>query len=223
MNGDGTPDYGSCIAKKRNAQTYWSITDVAGASSRRKGTSQGAFFDTEDMKPLINNEAFRKALEIYKETDQVRPAGRDQPRRRRHPRLFTSGRCALNLDWGDIGTLAIDPTTSKVHGQGRRGDHAGLARRCWTAPPASWCLRRQDLPLCDRRRQPRALRGLRRLVAAAINAKARTQGEGRGLRLLLLHERSRRKSNVDVTIGTTGFNPYRTSQFDNWTCGRRPA
>ena len=30
LNGDGTPDYGSCIAKKRNAQAYWFITSVAG-------------------------------------------------------------------------------------------------------------------------------------------------------------------------------------------------
>ena len=28
--------------------------------------------------------------------------------------LFTTGRCALTLDWGDIGTLAIDPKTSTV-------------------------------------------------------------------------------------------------------------
>ena len=28
--------------------------------------------------------------------------------------LFTSGRCALTIDWGDIGTLAIDPENSQV-------------------------------------------------------------------------------------------------------------
>ena len=31
MNGDGKPDFGSCIAKKRNAQSYWMITSVAGS------------------------------------------------------------------------------------------------------------------------------------------------------------------------------------------------
>ena len=30
MNGDGKPDFGSCISKKRNAQAYWFITSVAG-------------------------------------------------------------------------------------------------------------------------------------------------------------------------------------------------
>src|SRR5262249_47073554 len=30
LNGDGKPDYGSCIAKKRNAQSYWMVLSVAG-------------------------------------------------------------------------------------------------------------------------------------------------------------------------------------------------
>ena len=51
-------DFGSCIAKKRNAQSYWMITSVASAFIQSKGTSQGAFFDTKDMSPLYNNDAF---------------------------------------------------------------------------------------------------------------------------------------------------------------------
>ena len=81
---DGTKVYGSCIAKKRNAQSYWFITDVTGSMMQSKGTSQGTFFDTKDMRPLIDNEAFRKALDFLKEFGQVRPAGRTQPGRQRH-------------------------------------------------------------------------------------------------------------------------------------------
>ena len=84
MNGDGTPDFGSCIAKKRNAQSYWFVTDVVGSMTQSKGTSQGTFFNTKDMTPLVDNEAFRKALDFLKESTQVRPAGRAQPRRQRH-------------------------------------------------------------------------------------------------------------------------------------------
>ena len=65
---DGTKVYGSCIAKKRNAQSYWFITDVTSSMVQSKGTSQGTFFDTKDMKPLIDNEAFRKALDFLKES-----------------------------------------------------------------------------------------------------------------------------------------------------------
>ena len=81
---DGTKVYGSCIAKKRNAQSYWFITDVTSSMVQSKGTSQGTFFDTKDMKPLIDNEAFRKALDFLKEFGEVRASGRAQPRRERH-------------------------------------------------------------------------------------------------------------------------------------------
>ena len=44
MNGDGKPDYGSCISKKRNAQAYWFIyrsgrPDRPGQGHRRKASS----------------------------------------------------------------------------------------------------------------------------------------------------------------------------------------
>src|SRR5262249_19793253 len=44
LNGDGQPDYGSCISMKRGAQSYWFITSVASAFIQSQGTSQGAFF-----------------------------------------------------------------------------------------------------------------------------------------------------------------------------------
>ena len=69
MNGDGTPDFGSCIAKKRNAQSYWFVMDVVGSMTQSKGTSQGAFFNTADMTPLVNNDAFRKALDFLSGVD----------------------------------------------------------------------------------------------------------------------------------------------------------
>jgi hypothetical protein len=66
------------------------------------------------MKPLIDNEGFRKALDIYIETTKYGPADEINLDVGDTRGLFTSGRCALTLDWGDIGTLAIDPKTSKV-------------------------------------------------------------------------------------------------------------
>ena len=74
MNGDGTPDYGSCISKKRNAQAYWMIHSIVGGFIQTKGTGQGVFFDTKTMKPLVNNAAFSRALDIYKETTKYAPA-----------------------------------------------------------------------------------------------------------------------------------------------------
>ena len=73
MNGDGTPDFGSCIAKKRNAQSYWFVTDVVGSMTQSKGTSQGTFFNTQDMTPLVNNDAFRKSLDFLSESTNTGP------------------------------------------------------------------------------------------------------------------------------------------------------
>lgn len=73
FNGDGTPDYGSCIFKKRNAQSYMAIQTVAAAFVQTQGTAQGIHFDKETMKPVINNEAWKKAFELYKETGKYGP------------------------------------------------------------------------------------------------------------------------------------------------------
>ena len=188
MNGDGTPDYGSCIAKKRNAQSYWFVTDVVGSMTQSKGTSQGTFFNTKDMTPLVDNEAFRKALDFLQESTKYGPPDelnldvadtrplfasrplRAQPRlgRRRHDLASTRSTSKVIDKWG----AAIMPGSKEVLELGHR-----QARR----------LHRDDLPLCHRRREPRALRGLRRL-GRRHQRQGRCQGEGRGLRLLLLHD-----------------------------------
>ncbi|HEV8613846.1 MAG TPA: extracellular solute-binding protein, partial [Gemmatimonadales bacterium] len=43
LDGDGKPDYGSCIAKKRAAQGYWMVLSVAAGFLQSKGTGQGLF------------------------------------------------------------------------------------------------------------------------------------------------------------------------------------
>ena len=66
------------------------------------------------MEPLVDNEAFRKAMTLYKETGKYGPPDELNLDVGNTRSLFTTGRCALSMDWGDIGTLAIDPATSKV-------------------------------------------------------------------------------------------------------------
>ena len=188
MNGDGTPDFGSCIAKKRNAQSYWFVTDVVGSMTQSKGTSQGTFFNTADMTPLVDNEAFRKALEFlsrrrpqYGPPDELNLDVSDT-----RP-LFASGRCALNLDWGDVGTISIDPNQSKVMGKWGAAIMPGSKEVLnWETGKLEAC-DADDLPARHRRREPRALRGLRRLGRRHQRG-GRPEGEGRGLRLLLLHD-----------------------------------
>ena len=62
MNGDGEADYGSCIFKKRNAQSYFAVQSMAASRVQSKGTGEGLYFDTETMKPKINNAAWKLSL-----------------------------------------------------------------------------------------------------------------------------------------------------------------
>lgn len=213
LNGDGEPDYGSCIAKKRNAQSYWMITSIAAPFLQTEGTSQGAFFSTKDMSPLYDNAGFAEALRIYKATGEHAPPDEINLDVGDTRSLFTSGRCALTLDWGDIGTLAIDPANSKVV------DKVGAV----IMPGTTQVLDRDtgELVACDADTCPYAIDGVNHAPFAAFGGwsggiSAAADDEVKDAAYALFSYMSQpAQSNADVTVGATGFNPYRTSQFDS--------
>jgi len=213
LNGDGKADYGSCIAKKRAAQSYWMSWSIAGSYLQAEGTSQGAFFDVDTMKPLVNNEGFAAALDVYKKTTQFAPADELNLDVGDTRGLFTSGRCALSVDWGDIGTLAIDEKTSTVQ------DKVGSV----ILPGSKRVVDRATGRLvdCDATRCPHAVDGVNHApfsafggwsgaINAAVDAKVKDAAYD-----FLAYMSAPEASNEDVTLGKTGFNPYRTSQFEN--------
>jgi len=213
LNGDGEPDYGSAISKKRGAQAYWAIWSVAAAFLQSQGTAQGSFFDTKTFKPLVNNDAFAAALDVYKKTTQYGPPDELNLDVGDTRGLFTSGRAALSIDWGDIGTLAIDPATSKVQ------DKVGAV----ILPGSTKVLDRDTGKLVDvdENTAPYAVNGVNHAPFAAyggwsgaINAAADPKVKDAAYAFLSYMSQPA-QANVDVTIGKTGFNPYRTSQFEN--------
>jgi multiple sugar transport system substrate-binding protein len=218
MNGDGKPDFGSCISKKRNAQAYWFIYDLVGPMVQAKGTSEGVFFDTADMKPLVNNEAFAEALRLYNETTKYGPPNEINLDVGDTRNLFISGQCALSIDWGDIGSLAIDKEKSKVI------DKVGAI----ITPGSKKVLDRASGKLVDCTADlcPYAKDGVNTAPLAAfggwsggVNAKADPKVKDAAYAFFSYMSQPE-QSNVDVTIGASGFNPYRLSQFqqlDNWT------
>src|SRR5216683_3291565 len=159
LNGDGKADYGSCLAMKRSAQSYWMYISIAAAFLQSQGTKQGSFFSTDSMQPLMNNAGAAAALDVYKQLSKLGPPDQLNNDVGDSRGLFVTGRCALSLDWGDIGPLAVDPTQSKVQ------DKVGAV----------------------------ILPGSKRVLD-------RTTGQ---------------LVDCNVTIGKTGFNPYRTSHFTN--------
>jgi multiple sugar transport system substrate-binding protein len=213
LNGDGDPDFGSCISKKRAAQAYWFIYSIAASFIQSQGTSQGVFFDTETMKPLVDNEAFRAAMNIYKETTQYGPPDELNLDVGDTRSLFVTGRCALSMDWGDIGTLAIDPANSKVI------DKVGAV----ILPGSKQVLDRATGKLvdCNETTCPHAINGVNHAPFAAyggwsggINAGADPKVKDAAY-AFFSYMAQPAQANEDVTIGKTGYNPYRTSQFLN--------
>ncbi len=213
MNGDGEPDYGSCIFKKRNAQSYFAIMSVAAAFSQTQGTGQGFFFDPETMKPLVNNEAWIEAFNVYKATGQYGP-----PEELNHDigdtrSLVQAGRCAMVIDWGDIGPLSIDEAGAAIKNK------MGAA----VMPGTSKVLDRESGKLvdCDETRCPHAIDGINQSPfaafggwAGAINKKA-DDSVKQAAYAYLSYVNQPEQSNVDVTMGWTGFNPYRNSQLND--------
>ncbi|NJM91459.1 MAG: extracellular solute-binding protein [Rhodospirillaceae bacterium] len=116
MNGDGQGDYGSCIFKRRNAQSYFAIQTVAASYVQTHGTAQGFHFDGATMKPIVNNEAWKKAFEVYKETGKYGPPEELNMDIGDTRGLFKAGRCGLLIEWGDPGTLQLDADAAKVKG-----------------------------------------------------------------------------------------------------------
>jgi multiple sugar transport system substrate-binding protein len=217
MNGDGAGDYGSCISKKRGAQAYWWILSIAAPYIQSQGTSQGIFFNPDTMEPLVKNEGFERALDVYKETSSYGPPNELTLDVGDTRTLFTSGRCALTLDWGDIGTLAIAEGSKVV-------DKTGAIITPGSKSVTDW--KTGKLVACDKTTCPLAVDGVNYApfasfggwsgaVSAAADPKVKEAAYA-----FLSYMVQPAQSGVDVTLGKTGYNPYRLSHFKNldlWT------
>jgi multiple sugar transport system substrate-binding protein len=213
LNGDGKADYGSCMAMKRSAQSYWMIISIAAAFLQSQGTKQGTFFDTSNMKPLMNNPGMARALQIYKTLSKLGPPGQLNNDVGDSRGLFVTGRCALSLDWGDIGPLAVDKSQSTVQ------DKVGAV----ILPGSKQVLDRSSGQLadCNATLCPYAKNGVNHSPFAAfggwsgaINKAAQPKVKDAAFAFLSYMSQPA-QSSVDVTIGKTGFNPYRNSHFTN--------
>ena len=212
LNDDGEADYGSCLTKQPGHVSWWAFWSIAGAFLQSEGTQQGGFFDTETMKPLTNNAAFSKALDVYKATGEYGPPGEIDHTMSDARDLFISGRCALTLDHGNTGTLTIAPDSKVV-------DRVATA----PLPGSTEVLDREtgELVACDKFTCPFGINGVNHAPYAALIgwsagvSAASSPREQEAAYAFISYVSQPAQSNVDVTIGETGFNPYRISQFSD--------
>jgi multiple sugar transport system substrate-binding protein len=175
------------------------------------GTKQGTFFG-DNMTPLVNNEAMAAALDFWKASSEFGPPAEINLDQGTGRGLMTSGRCALNIDWGDMGTLPLDPATSKVVNKVGAvvvpGDTKILDRATGKLVPC-------DATLC-----PHAIDGVNHAPfnafggwIGAINSKADPKAQAAALDYIS-YVSAPEQSNPDVTNGVTGEQPFRVSQKD---------
>ena len=215
MNGDGEADYGSCIFKKRNAQSYFAIGSIAAGFSQTQGTGEGLWFDPETMKPKINNAAWAEAFRVYKDTGKFAPADELNQDIGDTRALVQAGRCGLVIDWGDIGPLSIDEAGAAIK------DKMGAV--IMPGSPMVLDAESNTLVQCDATRCPHATNGVNHAPyaafggwAGAINQKSDQKVKDAAY-AFLSYVNQAEQSNVDVTMGWTGYNPYRNSQLNDTT------
>ncbi len=213
LNGDGEADYGSCIPKVRGGQSFWWIIDFASARLQTQGTGEGVFFNLDTFEPLFGpNPAFIRALELFNETTQYGPADELTLDLNSTRDLFLTGRCALTMDWGDIGSLSIDPERSTMQ------DKVGTI----VIPGSTEVLDRTtgEMVPCDDMHCPHAIDGVNYAPFAAFGgwggavSAAADQSVKDAAYAFFSYLNQPAQSNVDVTIGASGYNPYRLSQFE---------
>ncbi len=212
MNGDGEADYGSCIFKKRNAQSYFAVQSMAASRVQSKGTAEGLYFDTETMKPKINNAAWKKAFEIYQETGKYGPPDELNQDIGDTRGLVISGRCGLAIDWGDIGPLSIEEGSAIK-------DKVGAVMMPGSTEVLDTAT--GELVACNAETCPHAIDGVNFAPFAAFGgwtaavSKASDDKVKAAAYDFLSYMNQAAQSNVDVTMGWTGYNPYRNSQLDD--------
>jgi multiple sugar transport system substrate-binding protein len=209
LNSDGSADFGSCIPKG-SSTVYWFFFAVATSYLQSLGTAQGAFFDTQTIAPLVNNPGFAAALDVFRRTGQVGAPDELNLNVGDVRTMFLEGRCALTIDWGDMGTLAIGRyVQDRLGAVMLPGSTEVLDRNTGTLTP------------CNAQTCPYAINGVNHAPYAAaggwsgaINATADARVKDAAYAFLAYLSQPA-QSGEDVTRGESGFNPYRLSHFEN--------
>ena len=125
--------------------------------------------------------------------------------------LFKAGRCGLLVEWGDPGTLQLEDDAAAVKGKiyaiGGVGSREVLDRETGELVPVT------------AETAPHSVDGINYSPFAAFGGWAGAINKGADEKTkaaayaFLSHMNSPEQSGVDVTIGATGYNPYRTSQL----------
>jgi multiple sugar transport system substrate-binding protein len=201
--------WGTAEAFVRGGQQFWFFFSHAAAYTNHPSNPGSMFFDPDTMDAQVANPGWLKALEDYVRSAKLAPPGALGWNSGDIRTAFAGGQVAMNFDWGDTGTISVDPKQSKVAGK------VGFF-----ILPGSDELYNYKTKTWDK---------MGRVVhspfmayggwVASVPASSRVQACAWDY---VAWYASPQNSMKDATTGGTGVNPYRLSHFQNlaaWTAG----
>ena len=211
-NGDGEPDYGSCIARAPKFQSQFFLFQVVSSFLQSKGSSQGIYFDVDTMDPLVDSEGFREGLAMYMRLREHGPPVETNVVDIYH--LMVEGRCAFAPTWADIGPLSRDSRGLPTSTWDKIGAAIGPGvHRVWDYQQNKWHVCSEEPSECPFagddyvNHAPFAANGG---WSGAIPENIPDDRKNAAFAFLAFLGAN---SDVDVMAGT-GFDPYRTSHLD---------
>jgi len=147
FNDDGIPDYPVCLARGRRFQAGYFLLNIAAPYLQRSGTEEGFMFDAQTMEPLVREEGFVRAVEIYMQLREYGPP--------LHWNVvevmeyMAAGGCALAPSWANIGPMSRDTRASNFS----TWDKMGVSllpgtEEVWDRTDKHWIRCSEDLSQC---------------------------------------------------------------------------
>ncbi len=134
--GETAEIYGVAEAQRRNAQSYWVFLSHAAGYGKVPG-NPCFFFSCDDMTPQVNNPGWVAALDDYIKSRDLGPPEQLQWDVSDTRVQFPAGVSVFNIDWGDVGPISYDPTSSVIIGDTGYGVLPG-GDRYWDYEAGEW-------------------------------------------------------------------------------------
>jgi multiple sugar transport system substrate-binding protein len=108
--------WGTAEAFVRGGQQFWFLFSHAATYTNHPQNPGSMFFDPDTMDAQVNNPGWLKGLEDYILSAKRAPPGSLAWDSGAIRTGFAGGQVAMNFDWGDTGTISVDPKQSQVAG-----------------------------------------------------------------------------------------------------------
>ncbi len=194
--------WGTAEAFVRGGQQFWFFFSHAAAYTNHPDNPGSMFFDPETMDAQTSNPGWLKALEDYIRSSKYAPPGALNWNSGDIRTAFAGGQVAMNFDWGDTGTISVDPKQSKVAGNVGFFVLPG-SDTIWNYKTGKWD------------KFDRVIHSPFMAYGGWVASVPATSQEQACAWDYIAWYASPENSMKDVTTGGTGINPYRLSHFRN--------